>query len=506
MADTVTMKGPKPKLRVRAGSAPSQRSAFVTGAFSSGAPQPYDGVGAGRRSPQYGDHGPNVVINYLDRLRRDARQMVRTNGPAYNGLLKRTGHVVGAGIRPNCEFEDLQQLWDHWAEESDFHGRFNFYTQQAFAYFSSEENGETFGRFWDVDPSTVMTVPLKVELIESDRVPTHMHDTAPNGNRIVGGIEVDDRDRPQAIWVYPRHPLDFRGDGRDFEVERVPWEDSFQIFWPDRLGALRGTPRLSRSGNRMRDLDEYHDAELARKRTTALFGGYYRTPIDDDGAVPGQLPGGDEDAGIDFQAMEPGTFLALPPGYDVTFSKPEDVGGNFEIFDRAQIAQIAAGMGILPEQLLNDFKTMASDRVWRAAATDMEPLIEMEQWHKVIPALLKTWRRFVSVAILHGLWKPPAGVEPRRYMNPEWTPPERRHTHPLQDIRSLKEAHALGVTSKKRIAGAMGYNITAIRKEIAAETAEEKKAGIFVPHDNQVAAQEAVQPDASQIEEQLPAA
>jgi len=48
------------------------------------------------------------------------------------------------------------------------------------------------------------------------------------------------------------------------------------------------------------------------------------------------------------------------------------------------------------------------------------------------------------------------------------------------------------------------HNITAVRKEIPAETAEEK-AGIFVPHDNQIEA-EAAQSEVTNKEDQTQAA
>lgn len=468
VATPVIAQGPKPRVRVRAGSAPSARSAFVTGGgvFGSSAVQPFEGVGNGPRSLRSGDYGPNVVLQYLDHLRRDSRQTVRTTSLAYNAIRKRMGHVVGTGVQPNCDFEDLQELWDQWVERSDFHGRLSFYAQQALAYFSESENGEVFGRFHYPDELDG-AVPLQVELIESDRVPTH-HTTMYGDNEVVSGIEVDAHNRPVAYWVYRVHPLDFRAKALNWEVERLPVEHSFHMYWPDRIGALRGTPILSRSAVKIRDLGDYLDSELVRKRTTSLFGGYITSTMEDDGSVG--IDGEEND--FEIMAIEPGTFPHLPPGMDVRFSKPEDVGGNFEVFNRSQVAHAAAGLGLLPEQITNDFSSMASDRVWRAAATDQVPLIEFEQWHKVVGMMSqRVWEQFVARAVACEMWTPPAGVPARKWMYPEWTPPRLMHTHPLQDIRALKEAEELGVTSKRRIAGAMGHNLKTIERERAKEAA-----------------------------------
>jgi hypothetical protein len=54
-----------------------------------------------------------------------------------------------------------------------------------------------------------------------------------------------------------------------------------------------------------------------------MIGGFYRKPLDDDGAQRGE-PGASEE--VVFQDFEPGTFNELPSDYDVTLAEPTDVG------------------------------------------------------------------------------------------------------------------------------------------------------------------------------------
>jgi lambda family phage portal protein len=441
----------------------------------------YESTGSGRRAPTYGSYGPNAaLLGNLDRLRRDARSLARINGYAANGIDNIVAAVVGTGMRPICPYDDLLKLWNEWSDEADARGQLDIYGLQAQACRGMVEGGDVFARLRSRRPEDMDSpVPFQIQLLEAEHVPATKTERAPNGNAIVGGVERDFRDHPVAYWMYRTHPLDRLGTigGADITPVRVPAEDVLHIMRPRRPGDQRGEPWLARAIMRLHDLDEYDDAELMRKKTAALFGGFYRKPIDDDGgAVPSAEPTEDED--VVLQPMEPGTFVELPPGYEVQFSKPEDVGGNFEIFRRANLSFVAASLNQTVEMLTCDWAKLGSDRVHRVAL--MEFYRHVEQWQKLLQRQFckPVWKRFVAVAIASGAWVPPEGADPRDYFACEWTMPPRRHVHPVQEVAAWEKAINLGITTRKRVAAELGDDIALIDLENAKHKAAAEALGL----------------------------
>jgi lambda family phage portal protein len=462
----------KPRVRIAAG---GTRSEFVNSKRSA-----YESNGSGRRSPQYGAYGPNAaLLSGLDKLRRDARALARINGYAQSGIDNIVSSVVGSGIRPITPYDDLLRLWNEWVEESDAMAQNDFYGQQALACRSMVEGGDCFGRFrprkeGDMDAR----VPFQIQLLEAEHVPSSKSEKAANGNTIVGGVEVDLIDRPVAYHMYRRHPLDRIGlADAGLSTVRVPAADVMHIMRTRRPGDRRGEPWLARAIMKLHDLDEYDDAELVRKKTTALYGGFIRKPLDDDGgAVPGAEPTGDEDVVI--QPLEPGTFPELPPGYEVQFSKPEDVGANFEVFRRANVSYVAASLNQTVEMLTCDWAKLGSDRVHKVAIMEYYKHVEAWQGLMIRQFCKPTWKRFVTTAIASGAWTPPAGADPRDYYVCEWARPPRRHVHPVQEVDAWEKALRLGITTRKQVVSELGGDISQVDIENAKQKAAAEALGL----------------------------
>ncbi|MGO8024873.1 hypothetical protein [Rhizobium leguminosarum] len=77
------------------------------------------------------------------------------------------------------------------------------------------------------------------------------------------------------------------------------------------------------------------------------------------------------------------------------------------------------------------------------------------------------WERFVDEAYLSGLWNPAAGKTVDDYKEIVWMNPARGHIHPVQEISACVEAIRAGITSRKRVAAALGENAEGIDAENA---------------------------------------
>ena len=121
-----------------------------------------------------------------------------------------------------------------------------------------------------------------------------------------------------------------------------------------RPGQERGVPGVAPGIIKMRDLDEYDDAELVRKKIEACFAAFVLDA--DDGETLGPVLGGDaseDEAGHRIETFEPGMIEYLPAGKDVRFAAPAASGGYPE-YMRFQLHAIASGLGLTYELLTGE--------------------------------------------------------------------------------------------------------------------------------------------------------
>lgn len=125
---------------------------------------------------------------------------------------------------------------------------------------------------------------------------------APNGNKIVAGIELDKLRRRVAYWLTPYHPADSLTRNLDGDTnlpQPVPAAAVIHIGNPERLAGQRSESSLVTAIEKSINLGIYEGAEQVRKNVSTLFAGFFRR-LPEDGATP--LPQ-EEDAHDQTSAM-----------------------------------------------------------------------------------------------------------------------------------------------------------------------------------------------------------
>ena len=141
----------------------------------------YEAAAATRRtqgwSPSAGDIN-TLIFGGVDTLRARSRDMVRRNAWATNALDAFVGNAIGVGIKPQSAHSDLgikeqiQALWLHWTDEADATGLTDFYGLQALACRTVMEAGECLVRMRPRLPQDGLSVPLQLQLLEPEHLPT----------------------------------------------------------------------------------------------------------------------------------------------------------------------------------------------------------------------------------------------------------------------------------------------------------------------------------------------
>jgi lambda family phage portal protein len=287
-----------------------------------------------------------LVFRSSEMLRSRSRDMVRRNPWASNALDAFVANCIGTGIKPQSLHSDaaikeqIQSLWLRWTDEADAAGLTDFYGVQSLACRSVMEAGECLLRLRPRLPKDALSVPLQLQLLEAEHLPSAETRKLENGNYIRAGIEFNGIGRRVAYHLYREHPGDTSHPLASTELVRVPAEAVLHLFRPLRPGQLRGQPWLTQVLIKLHELDQYDDAELVRKKTAAMFAGFITKNAPQDSLIGESNP---DASGTALTGLEPGTLQVLLPGEDVTFSTPADVGATYETFMRVQLRSIAAG-------------------------------------------------------------------------------------------------------------------------------------------------------------------
>ncbi|PZP62313.1 MAG: phage portal protein [Pseudoxanthomonas spadix] len=412
-----------------------------------------------------------------------ARHLARNDPWAVSALNKAVSNAIATGIQAKAVWGSdkhkaaVERLWKSWVKQSDADCVLNWYAQQALAYRSWKEAGEVFIRLRYRRPEDGLTVPLQVQLIESEQCPAHYYATAQNGNTIRAGIEFDRIGRRVAYWMYREHPGDKNPGVANMDLlVRVPAEQIRHLYRPTRPGELRGMPASASVIVRMFNLDRLDDAVLERQAIANLFTAFYtqKTVVesDDPNREPAEGVVADMESGVDengeaMAGLEPGTAQELPPGYDVKFSAPPGAGDDYAEFLRGHLMAIAAANDVPYEVLTGDLRNV-SDRALKLILNEFRRVIEADQWLYLIPQMCQFVREaWFDQAVLVGALNVPAYAEQRDLVTETlWVPQGWAWSHPVQDVDAETKAVRAGFKSRHSVVLASGEDPDQVNTQI----------------------------------------
>lgn len=295
------------------------------------------------------------IFKDLVTLRNRARDLRRNNPYAASAVRAITSNVIGTGIvtqfrGDGANVKDIEAQWNAWAESKDidYEGRNNIYGLQHLIFDAVVESGEVLVlKRYDASKE----IPLQYQVLESDFLADNKTEVAANGNQIVQGIEYSKTGKRVAYHIYESHPggVDASGFSSKLVTNRIPAENVYHIFRADRPGQNRGVSWLSPVIVRLKDLDDYEDAQLVRQKIAACFTVFVR----DIGAEFSE----EEDCEELSDRLEPGIIEHLPAGKTVDFAKPPEVQ-NYKEYVTSVLHSIASGIGCTYEVLTNDFSNV----------------------------------------------------------------------------------------------------------------------------------------------------
>lgn len=434
-----------------------------------------------------------------DELRAWSRKLVRDNAYAWGVLDTIVSSVVENGIRAQSTLEsqdgeDVEDInwarddaWDAWCETCDYNGEHTFAEIQRLAQREIAEAGEVLIHMLNVrqtERGIYRKIPFAIELVEADRLALE-YDTyklpARSGNRIVRGVEIDDKGKAVAYWVYPQHPNDINTAVRQ-EPKRIPASEMLHLFRKDRVGQSRGVSWFAPVVSWLRDLGLYLENELQASAVAACFSVFVRTENGTPNGLNG--PSGSDttdDNGNRYDFLEPGVVMYgnKDEGVDVINSTRPNSGAQPWI--ELMLRGIAVGTGLSYEVVARDYsKTNYSS----SRTSQLEDRKRFRCWQRYLVNHLcqPVWDRFCEAAARAGIDGFPTAsdllADRRRLAPVEWQTPEWEWVDPTAE-QTASQASIDGLQSTyAQELGSRGRNWKSVFYQRAKEEKLKRKLGL----------------------------
>jgi lambda family phage portal protein len=413
------------------------------------------------------DTGPNAEIaGAATRLRARSRDLVRNNPFAARAVAAIAQNAVGTGIVARTQQREAAALWRGWIEQCDADGVYDWYGLQALVARTVVESGECLVRFRPRRQEDGIWPPLQLQVLEPDYLDSTKTGLTGTGY-MIQGIQFDLVGRRIGYWLFDRHPGEVSTlVGATLPTSKlVPASEVLHVYRKDRPGQERGVPWLAPVIMRMRDLDDYEEAELVRKKIEACFAAFVV------GGDPGRTLGAsrtDAGSGQRIESFEPGMIAYLSDSEDVRFATPQPSSGYPE-YVRHQLRAIAAGLGMPYEVLTGDLSQTNYSSI-RAGLLEFRRMIDQFRWQVLIQQFCQpVWDRVMS---LTGIDAPVT-----------WTPPKWDSVDPYKEASAVQTNIRNGLVTWREAVSEMGYDPDEQLAEIAATNEAWDRAGIVLDCD-----------------------
>lgn len=417
-----------------------------------------------------------VMGGALNNVRTVARDLVRNNAHAASAVRTIVDQVVGWGIvaKPEPSNQRVLEAWKGWAESTDCDadGRCDFYGLQKLILRTVVESGECLVRRRIRRPEDGLAIPLQLQVLEPDYIDTVKTMLRNVGRRIINGIEFDPIGRRSAYWLFPEHPGSPLYTG-SFASEPVPAESILHVYRQDRPGQCRGMSWFAPVTVKLRDFDEYDDAQLLKQKIAAYLAVVISDPDGTGGTIGPGIDQSSEEPYVDH--LKPGAIIQGPPGRTIETIQPPRVA-EFADYASVTLRTIATGIGVAYEDLTGDYTNLPFSAA-RMSRLRQWARIEDWRWQMLIPQLCDpVWAWVMEAAQVAGLI---GDVQPKA----AWTAPPLPMIDPQAEGLAYQRNIRAGIMSLSEALRERGYDPEETLDELANDFEELDERGLVLDVD-----------------------
>lgn len=455
----------------------------ILGDFFSGLKNAFTGDGVKSASTAYEGGSTNLrysnwfptsnsvnanISNNAQTIKNRATDLVRNNSWARRGVDTIDSYVVGSGIKPLLndnvsarDRENILRAWNDWIEYSDVSETNDFYSIQSVILRDMVTSGESLVRFRNTKTRSNSIVPLQLQVIDSNFLPYSKTEFYKNGNKIISGIELNKSGVRQAYHMYKELPGELLSI--DNSIIRVPADQICHIFKTDSAGQLRGISWLASCISKLKELDQFEDAELVKAKVAAMFLGFTSLPQNIDSL--GKPVNVDDDS-MSVSDLIPGTMQVLPRGASISFTDPPKISTQYRDFMDYNLLSVSSSLQIPFHELTGNLRGANYSSI-RSDIISFSRRIK--RWRRIINYQLnnKVFEKFLDLAVFTGAVSIPGYLKKREnILNCRWIAPAIQLLDPNKEIEAYVESIKVGLDSREQIVTSRGDDFNSLNAEI----------------------------------------
>lgn len=421
----------------------------------------YDAGGFGRRNARWGVY--NQSAEMTDRYDRDtirarARDLERNSDMAASIIRAYKRNVVGRGFGLQARTNDenfnnaVEKLWKTWckAKNCDVTGQQSFNQMMRMSAVRKMVDG---GILFKKCYTEGGLVPFKLQAIEVDELDISITTPMKKGNKVVGGVEYNEYNKPEGFWI-----TQYSIDGFVIpEAQYVPAKDMIYYFDKKRPSQIREISDLASTIPRIRDTNEFITAVSVKERIAACLavfvkkvaptgGGYGRGAVESIGSsktYSGKM-------------LTPGMITELNAGDEIQVVDPKGSSDDATAHLKMQLRLMGAGQGLSYEAVSRDMSETNYSSARQASIEDELTFVEeIELLQENV--MSEIYETFVISVFLSGLinirdfWK-----NKQEYLYHEWVASPKKWIDPLKEANANRIALETGQKTFKQIAAEGG--------------------------------------------------
>lgn len=308
---------------------------------------------------------------------------------------------------------------------------------------------------------------FKLQLLEVD----DLDGTLPmcNGNRVIGGIEVDEYRRPVAYHIQV-----FNAWGMRVRTERVPADRVIYLPYLTRPSQTREMTPAAASLPRIDDVNELVDAAVEKERVLAHLsvvvesdggGGIGISALGRGGGDP--VPGRNEEA--DPEILEQGTVTYLRPGEKVSTIAPAGTSSTVDPMVKTTQRLVGGGVGLSYESVSRDMSQVNYSSARQGLLEDQKTY-RMLQRYLIDHFCDEVYGEWLDWMILSGQLQIPGYFSDRdRYLRHIWIASGWDWIDPLKEANANKQALDSCQTTLQEICASKGKDYRDVLRQRAVE-------------------------------------
>lgn len=273
-------------------------------------------------------------------------------------------------------------------------------------------------------------VPFSIEMLETDFVPQDLNATSPAV--IVQGVEINAWGAPVAYRVHKQDPLSTVSVAGLSGTKRISADRMLHLKTAPRIRQVRGVSVFASVLNRFDDLRDYEESERIAAKIAASMAAYIKK------GAPDQYTPDEGHEGQRSMKFRPGmVFDDLRPGEEIGMIDTNRPNPNLETYRNGQLKAIAAGTGPTFSSISKTYDgTYSAQRQELVEGYAAYATLSAEFISRISRPV---YEQFISVAVVSGALKVPAGVDMDTLADASYVPP----AMPWIDPRKEAEAYAL---------------------------------------------------------------